>query len=493
MANLKVFKGFKQVTEEQFKTITAEEKLGYLWLVRSNIVGDSYEGDIYFGTRHYGHQGAEVTELETNIKTILKDAGILTDNSETININTLIEKSKLTSGIAIDVSTENKINVKVASETNNAINNVDTKKNFAHVNTQNEIEVKGVDIDSSVIAKDITIEGGEWAEAVKKVYSDGKLPAGTTLQSFFESMLCVEKWGTPTEPQYKFTASVAAPIITITPNKDKVPVGTKLQFKAVHGNLKSVANTATVSNLTYGYSIDGITKTSSNTSYSANITEPTITGNYKLDCKTNAKLQSVNDTIDGSTGSEKEYYVLKGTGIYTANETGQTVTKGNLTDAEIYNVSNLGNVRNTDKKSITNTAFQADGNSSITPTSNATKSVTGYYPVYYGTLSNVNMTQDEITESLIKQFGDNNDTMTNKCSMPAGTGSYICAIPNGNANYSKSKLLLKDSKDMSFGASNNFTLDIKMLNDVETVTYKVFFITNAGTTTSASNWNISFE
>ena len=31
------------------------------------------------------------------------------------------------------------------------------------------------------------------------------------------------------------------------------------------------------------------------------------------------------------------------------------VTRGILTDAEIYNVSILGNVRDTDKKSITNT------------------------------------------------------------------------------------------------------------------------------------------
>ena len=39
----------------------------------------------------------------------------------------------------------------------------------------------------AVTTKDITIEGGEWATAVKKVFTDGKVPSGTSWQlvSFF--------------------------------------------------------------------------------------------------------------------------------------------------------------------------------------------------------------------------------------------------------------------------------------------------------------------
>ena len=56
----KIFKGFKQVTIENFNSV--EDKSGYLWFVRTrvsdgeganDVSNDEY--DIYFGSRHYGH------------------------------------------------------------------------------------------------------------------------------------------------------------------------------------------------------------------------------------------------------------------------------------------------------------------------------------------------------------------------------------------------------------------------------------------------------
>ena len=93
----------------------------------------------------------------------------------------LVENLKpYTSGIATDI-TDYTVNVKVA----------DTEKNFLDVNENNELEVKEITLDVAKTSKDIVVEGGQWASAVKTVYG-GSVPAGTTWESFLEAMLCVE-------------------------------------------------------------------------------------------------------------------------------------------------------------------------------------------------------------------------------------------------------------------------------------------------------------
>ena len=83
-------KGFKQVTLAAYQA--AEDKVGYLWFVRSDISGDTYEGDIYFGTRHYGHFGGEVEELATRINGILSDAGIVDESGNTVVLSEVFLK-----------------------------------------------------------------------------------------------------------------------------------------------------------------------------------------------------------------------------------------------------------------------------------------------------------------------------------------------------------------------------------------------------------------
>ena len=65
MSNV-TFKGFRQVSKDYFDSLTDEEKIGYLWFVRSNINAEegTYDGDIFLGTRCYGHSGQEVEFLE---------------------------------------------------------------------------------------------------------------------------------------------------------------------------------------------------------------------------------------------------------------------------------------------------------------------------------------------------------------------------------------------------------------------------------------------
>lgn len=84
------FKGFRQVTKAYFDSLEDEQKMGYLWFVRSNITADSetntetYEGDIFLGTRCYGHHGSDVEVLEDRLNRILYNAGVLDESGNTV-------------------------------------------------------------------------------------------------------------------------------------------------------------------------------------------------------------------------------------------------------------------------------------------------------------------------------------------------------------------------------------------------------------------------
>ena len=64
---LNVFKGIEQVTEATYLGLTSSDKIGKLYLVKRT---DGY-GDIYFGTRHYGHfSQTEIDKLAQAVKDI---------------------------------------------------------------------------------------------------------------------------------------------------------------------------------------------------------------------------------------------------------------------------------------------------------------------------------------------------------------------------------------------------------------------------------------
>lgn len=85
-----VFKGIGQVTWESFSGLTNDEKIGKLWFVKRTVAeggndNDAY-GEIYFGTRHYGHfSQAEIDAIAANkeaINTINTDLTTVKGNVE---------------------------------------------------------------------------------------------------------------------------------------------------------------------------------------------------------------------------------------------------------------------------------------------------------------------------------------------------------------------------------------------------------------------------
>ena len=134
----KIFKGFKQVTFDNFNSTADKE--GYLWFVRTpiienegenetnNVDNDSY--DIYFGSKHYGHFRAQeidkikesITELNQNVADIISTlenlTEIITANTEKLatieegaQVN-IIEKIKV-NGEEVEVDGEKTVDITV--------------------------------------------------------------------------------------------------------------------------------------------------------------------------------------------------------------------------------------------------------------------------------------------------------------------------------------------------------------------------------------------
>lgn len=76
----KIFKGFKQVLQAEYQNaVTGGTALGYIWFVRPDS-GTTNEGDIYLGTRHYGHFGEnDLADLTSKVSSICTSVGLTGD------------------------------------------------------------------------------------------------------------------------------------------------------------------------------------------------------------------------------------------------------------------------------------------------------------------------------------------------------------------------------------------------------------------------------
>lgn len=80
---LNVFKGIEQVTEATYLGLAGSDKIGKLYLVKRT---DGY-GDIYFGTRHYGHfSQKEIDKLAQAVKDIGDNKTAITKNTSDITL-----------------------------------------------------------------------------------------------------------------------------------------------------------------------------------------------------------------------------------------------------------------------------------------------------------------------------------------------------------------------------------------------------------------------
>ena len=437
------------------------------------------------------HPGDAAT-MNTNINTV---SGTVNTNSEAIKANSekietintditnientikSIQEGQVSGGTAVSI--ENKtVNVKVA----------EGNDNFLKVNKNNSLEVKEVTTNKTLTTEKIPVAGGPLAYLAENVYPNG-IPAGSDLQEILMKLFCKEEWGKANNPVYTFTANVGKPSITNDTNAS-VPVGTKVTFTAKAATNTTGSQNVKVTGMTYGYSGDTVESTADTYTQTKS---PSISGQEVIVCTTSV-FKEVDTNVDGSAGAPKDFYVGLGENKYIVNETGRTVTAAEFDSVTIYAKSNLGNVSGAGV-TVSNDGFKATiayQNGSIIPKSNNSKTIRGFYPVYYGALTNVGTVADDLTEELIKSktVGEN---VPSAITLNAGTGTFFMAIPNGKSEYNKSNMITTDAGGYSFGKSVIKSTKINMVNNFGEVDYKVFFITNATVLPNNTSYTIKFE
>ena len=319
----------------------------------------------------------------------------------------------------------------ITIENNTVHVNVD-EDSFLKINKENELTVTGVTLDAAVTSQPITINGGKWADAVKTVYTGGTVPAGTSWQSFLESMLCVEDFVTGITLSDSFTVGCGS----ITPgfvyvgsdNKEKnanrqtLEVGTKITLKAFSANTTSASQSFTAKTFTYGYKVGSNTHTSA-TTYTESLTPSLKTSAKKLSAKfenfVNVSGNVISTITQDNSIGQVEMYVMSGTNKVTVSQTGDTYTSSSaVTAGTIYIATNLGNYYKADKKTD-NTYTPTITSTDKTATASTIYSVTGYRNTYYGTTSKT----DYADAAFIKTLTPSNKTIIAKNTLTINTKS----------------------------------------------------------------------
>lgn len=266
--------------------------------------------------------------------------------------------------------------------------------------------------DKMYTTDDITIAGGPLANYFDDVYTGGKIPAGTSLQSLLTALACVEKWpnpaakgswGTLTSTFPKMADVSATADGKVISSGTLVEVGSSVTFGAYSGkDVSSNTPSLTFDNFSYGYATTtgkhAPTKTESNpASVTATVipaSDPTytLTRTYEkftqqegADTATSkignsgSGISFVSDTVTVAVGTNKVTY-----GISVDKQVHSAKVKA---PAVYYALSNLGN---TDKNGAAQQTVDYTTEHTYTPNpaiptspDSATFNVVGVKPVYF--------------------------------------------------------------------------------------------------------------
>ena len=357
-----------------------------------------------------------------------------------------------TGGTAVEVAGDS-LNVKVAED-----------NNFLAVNEANELEVSGMTIDATVTSKDITIAGGEWAEAVSKVFTGGTVPAGTTLQSFLESMLCVELFAGPITQATAFTVSCG----NINPGINKsgtVEVGTPVTLNAVTANNTTASQSLTAKTFTYGYKLgaEGVHTTA--TTYVETL-QPSLTESKKdlsvtfTGFKDAANGGGAATAVTGDTTIEAiTVYAAEGANSITVAQTGDTYAANTVVTAgTIYVATNLGNYYKEGNTGETNTFTPTFAAQSKTATDTTTYNITGANKYFIGDIIEYSVDywdtdRSSVVRGLLTQSWATGNSIETAHTFHVGTKQQTVVVP---AAYNKVSGKDPNNGDVTFNLMKTF-------------------------------------
>ena len=358
--------------------------------------------------------------------------------------------------------------------------------------TKNNIIIAG-----GPLANNVTEDGDTWPTDWKDDAGNKIIPKNKSLEEILKVLFLQEKYGILTDPVYAWDPALSnKPSVDIKKDTASVidtlvPVGTEVTVSfAIHEGETNQA-TATVSGATYGYSLDGET-IKDGTSYTANATGQRVDGTLVIESAT-FQGENVKSQVAGA-----KYKVKEGDNTLSVKQSGRTAIPGSFADATVYNVSNTKTINREGFKTINQAAFEAAtsvyaGGSKSLSNSISVK-VTGYYPIYYGWLTD---TSDIINkEHIIAHFVDTLKaqlTMTPDANVPTttttgpGNSSFILALP---VDLGYTSIVVKNATNET-PAGTPYYVDVNSV--VEEKQYRVFYIANSTPTTGDATFKIELK
>lgn len=360
--------------------------------------------------------------------------------------------------------------------------------------TKNNIIIAG-----GPLANNVTEDGDTWPTGWVDDAGNKIIPKNKSLEEILKVLFLQEKYGILTDPVYAWDPALSnKPSVDIKKDDTSVidalvPVGTEVSVSFSPNGEAINQATATVSGATYGYSLNGTT-IENGISYTANATGQRVDGTLVIESAT-FQGENVKSQVAGA-----KYKVKEGDNILNVTQGGLTATPGTFADATVYNVSNTKTINREGFKTINQAGFEAAtsvyaGGSKSLSNSISVK-VTGYYPIYYGWLTD---TSDTIkTEYVTAHFVDtlksklkmtDNANVPKTTELPVGCATFMLAVKDT----SKSIITVNDAKDMPAGSAQY--VDIAVPNDADNVApiYRVFFITNKGVSTQKNTFTITLS
>ena len=357
--------------------------------------------------------------------------------------------------------------------------------------TKNNIIIAG-----GPLANNVTEGGDTWPTDWKDAAGNKIIPKDKSLEEILKALFLQEKYGTLTDPVYAWDPALSnKPSVDIKQNTTSVvntlvPVGTEVTVSfAIHEGETNQA-TATVSGATYGYSLDGTT-IEAGSEYVANATGQRVDGTLVIE---SATFQGVDVK---SQQAEAKYKVKEGDNELSVKQSGRTATAGSFADATVYNVSNTKTINTQDFKTINQAGFTSStayaGGSK--PLSNSISViVTGYYPIYYGWLTDTRdtITSDYITNHFVDTLKARLDKTPN-ANVPTttttgpGNSSFILALP---VDLGYTTIVVKNATNEA-PAGTPYYVDVNSV--VEEKQYRVFYIANSTPTTGDATFKIELK
>lgn len=358
--------------------------------------------------------------------------------------------------------------------------------------TKNNIIIAG-----GPLANNVTETGDTWPTGWVDDAGNKIIPKNKSLEEILKVLFLQEKYGILTDPVYAWDPALSnKPSVDIKKDTASVidtlvPVGTEVTVSfAIHEGETNQA-TATVSGATYGYSLDG-TNITNGTSYTANATGQRVDGTLVIESAT-FQGENVKSQVAGA-----KYKVKEGDNTLSVKQSGRTAIPGSFADATVYNVSNTKTINREGFKTINQAAFEAAtsvyaGGSKALSNSISVK-VTGYYPIYYGWLTDTSDTINK--EHIIAHFVDTLKaqlTMTPDANVPTTTttgpenSSFILALP---VDLGYTSIVVKNATNEA-PAGTPYYVDVNSV--VEEKQYRVFYIANSTPTTGDATFKIELK